>query len=146
MPEFVRHPTPSGYLRGKQGWRGGTVHGRTSAERVVSLLRRAHPETMTTPQIARELGVAHYLADQMALTAWRNGQAEFATGTFHLEWRAIVETEVEYTVGQYRRPDGRRQWAVLHGPTNTWYFANLHGKIAAETLCRKLNRTNRETT
>lgn len=102
-PDFIRHPAPNGYLRGRQGWRGGTVHGRWSAERVVSLLSQIHPDTMTSAQLARALEAPPYAVDQMALTAWRNGRVEFAVGLFDLEWRAILATPDD-KVGMSKEP------------------------------------------
>lgn len=141
MSDFIRHPSPNGYLRGRQGWRGGTTHGRWSAERLVVLLKQVYPEVLTSAHLARELQVSTYQAEQMALTAWRNGQVEFKVGLFDLEWRAIVEEErTEFTVEQHRAANGHLKWGVLHEPTKTWHYAELHGRIAAEALCRKLNK------
>ena len=143
MDEFIRHPAPNGYLRGRQGWRGGTVHGRWSAERVVSLLSHVHPNTMTGAQLARALEAPPYIVDQMALTAWRNGRVEFAVGTFDLLYRAIPETPPEgerFRLQRIRNDQGRKQYVVLDTSTGERHVAPLPGRVKADTLCRQLNK------
>lgn len=46
-----------------------------------------------------------------------------------------------YTAQRYRDSDtGRKRWAVLHGPSRTWYFPRRHGKAAAESMARRMCR------
>lgn len=143
MLEFVRHPAPSGYLRGRRGWRGGTVHGRYSSERVVVLLQRAYPETLTVSHMARELEVPLHTVELMAFFAWRNGRVEFALGTFDLLYRAIPEipTEAErFQVVQIRADTGHMKFVVRDTRTGEHHTPKLFGRTAADTLCRQLNK------